>query len=176
MRKLSMAELGRKSAEEVKHMQKFPIIIILENIRSAYNIGSIFRTSDAFLVEGIYICGYSARPPHKEIKKTALGAEESVHWQHFKTSVEAIELARRSGYKIFAIEQAESSKSLQNSGFNEQEKIAVVLGNEIAGVDQATIDICDGCIEIPQMGMKHSLNVATAAGIVLWEIVRNKFK
>lgn len=174
MRKLSMQELGRKSVEEFKQSDKMPIIVVLENIRSAYNVGSVFRTADAFLVEAIYIIGYSAKPPHKEIKKTALGAEETVDWRHFKTSAEAIDELRKMGYNIFAAEQAEGSYKLNAIGFEENEKIAVVFGNEVTGVEQSTISLCDGCLEIPQLGMKHSLNIATAAGVVLWELVRGR--
>ena len=169
-----MEELGRKSVEEFKESAKFPVIVILENIRSAYNVGSVFRTADAFLVEAIYITGYTARPPHKEIKKTALGAEETVTWAHFKTTGEAIEELRTGGYTIYAVEQVLNSCPLQQISFTTQEKIAVIFGNEITGVEQSTIQVCDGGIEIPQFGMKHSLNIATAAGVVLWEIVRRK--
>jgi tRNA G18 (ribose-2'-O)-methylase SpoU len=169
-----MQELGRKSVEEFKASDKIPIIIVLENIRSAYNVGSVFRTSDAFLVEAIYIIGYSAKPPHKEIKKTALGAEETVSWRYFKTTAEAIEELRAKGFNVYAAEQAEGSYKLNAIGFEPEEKIAVVLGNEVTGVEQSTIALCDGCLEIPQLGMKHSLNIATAAGVVLWELVRNR--
>lgn len=176
MRKLSMAELGRKSVEEFKASEKTPIILILENIRSAYNVGSVFRTSDAFLVQAIYIIGYSAKPPHKEIKKTALGAEETVSWKYFKTSEEAIADVRLEGFNVYAAEQAEGSFKLNAIGFESEEKIAVVFGNEVTGVEQSTIALCDGCLEIPQLGMKHSLNIATAAGVVLWELVRTRIK
>lgn len=176
MRKLSMAELGRKSVEEFKASEKTPIILILENIRSAYNVGSVFRTSDAFLVQAIYIIGYSAKPPHKEIKKTALGAEETVNWKYFKTSEEAIADSRNEGFNVYAAEQAEGSFKLNAIGFEAEEKIAVVFGNEVTGVEQSTIALCDGCLEIPQLGMKHSLNIATAAGVVLWELVRTRIK
>ncbi len=169
-----MAELGRKSVEEFKQSHKIPIIVVLENIRSAYNVGSVFRTADAFLVESIHITGYSARPPHKEIKKTALGAEETVSWQHFKSTRDAIEDLRKDHYKIYAVEQAVNSHKLHRMNFKENEKIAVVFGNEVTGVDQSSIQLCDGCIEIPQLGMKHSLNIATAAGVVLWELVRGR--
>jgi len=174
MRKLSMEELGRKSVDEFKQSDKFPIIVVLENIRSAYNVGSVFRTSDAFLIEAIYIIGYSAKPPHKEIKKTALGAEETVTWKYFKTSAEAIDELKIKKYKVYAVEQAEESYKLHSGNFRQNEKIAVVFGNEVTGVEQTTIHLCDGCIEIPQLGMKHSLNIATAAGIVLWELIRSK--
>ncbi|HEV8271427.1 MAG TPA: RNA methyltransferase [Chitinophagaceae bacterium] len=174
MRKLSMEELGRKSVDEFKQSAKFPVIVVLENIRSAYNVGSVFRTSDAFLIEAIYIIGYSAKPPHKEIKKTALGAEETVTWKYFKTSIEAIADLKVNGYKVYAVEQAEGSYKLHSANFRQNEKVAVVFGNEVTGIEQSTIHLCDGCIEIPQLGMKHSLNIATAAGIVLWELIRSK--
>ena len=174
MRKLSMAELGRKSVEEFKASEKTPIILVLENIRSAYNVGSVFRTSDAFLVQAIYIIGYSAKPPHKEIKKTALGAEETVTWMYFKTTEEAITELRKEGFNVYAAEQAEGSYKLNAIEFEAEEKIAVVFGNEVTGVEQSTIALCDGCLEIPQLGMKHSLNIATAAGVVLWELVRTR--
>ncbi|MGC4036520.1 MAG: RNA methyltransferase [Chitinophagaceae bacterium] len=173
MRKLSMAELNRKSMDEFKQADKIPVIAVLENIRSAYNIGSVFRTADAFLIEAIYICGYSARPPHKEIKKTALGAEDTVHWKHFNNAEAAITELRNEQYKIFAVEQVENSISLEKFAINDN-KIAVIFGNEVTGVEQNTIQLCDGTIEIPQLGMKHSLNIATAAGVVLWEIVRTR--
>lgn len=169
-----MAELGRKSPEEFRRSEKLPIILVLENIRSAYNVGSVFRTSDAFLVEAIFVTGYSARPPHKEIRKTALGAEETVSWQHFPDAAAAIGVLRQRGYNVYAAEQAEGSYKLHAISFDPDEKIAVVFGNEVTGVEQSTIALCDGCLEIPQLGMKHSLNIATAAGVVLWELVRTR--
>ncbi|MEO6251814.1 MAG: RNA methyltransferase [Ferruginibacter sp.] len=172
--KLSMEELNRKTVEEFKRSDKTPVIAVLENIRSAYNVGSVFRTADAFLLEAIYITGYTCVPPHKEIKKTALGAEESVDWKHFLNAGDAIKALKENGYKVYAIEQAVNSHQLQQVEFNANEKIAVIFGNEVSGVEQETILQCDGCIEIPQLGMKHSLNIATAAGVVLWEIVRNR--
>ncbi len=173
-KKLSMDELNRKSVEEFKQSDKTPVIAVLENIRSAYNVGSVFRTADAFLLEAIYITGYTAIPPHKEIKKTALGAEESVIWKHFANAGEAIDELKTNGYKVYAIEQAVNSHQLQLLEFKNEDKIAVIFGNEVTGVEQSTIEQCDGCIEIPQLGMKHSLNIATAAGVVLWEIVRSR--
>jgi tRNA G18 (ribose-2'-O)-methylase SpoU len=169
-----MEELGRKSVGEFKGSAKFPIIVVLENIRSAYNVGSVFRTSDAFLIEAIYIIGYSAKPPHKEIKKTALGAEETVLWKYFKTTKEAMEELRNQKYNVYAVEQAENSYKLHAASFKQNEHLAIIFGNEVTGVEQSTINNCDGCIEIPQLGMKHSLNVATAAGVVLWELIRTK--
>jgi 23S rRNA (guanosine2251-2'-O)-methyltransferase len=176
MQKLSMAELNRKSPDEFRRSVKTPLIAVLENIRSAYNVGSVFRTADAFLLEAIYITGYTARPPHKEIKKTALGAEETVSWKYFNDAAEAIENLKSSGYRVFAVEQAKESISLENFSLNKEEKIAVIFGNEVSGVEQETILKCEGCIEIPQLGMKHSLNIATAAGVVLWEIIRNRLQ
>ena len=172
MRKLGMDELNRKSVEEVRHATKFPIIAVLENIRSAYNIGSVFRTADAFLLDAIYIVGYSAVPPHKEIRKTALGAEESVTWKHFPGSKEAIADLKEQGYMVYAAEQTAGSILLQDLKPTAEQKVAVIFGNEVSGVEQDTIHLCDGCVEIPQFGMKHSLNIATAAGVVLWELVR----
>lgn len=171
MRKLSMDELNRKSVEEFKESEKLPVVVVLENIRSAYNVGSIFRTADAFLLQGMYICGYTAYPPHKEIRKTALGADETVHWKHFKKVQDALDELRADGYKIYAVEQAQNSISLEEFQYG-GEKVAVILGNEVTGVEQSTIEQTDGCIEIPQLGMKHSLNVSVAAGVVLWELVR----
>jgi tRNA G18 (ribose-2'-O)-methylase SpoU len=168
-----MAELGRKSVEEFRESQKLPVIAVLENIRSAYNVGSVFRTADAFLLEGIYICGYTAFPPHKEIRKTALGAEDTAAWKHFKNIEEAIDEIRAMGYKVYAVEQAVDSWKL-GSFSAEDDKVAVIFGNEVTGVEQSTIALCDGVIEIPQLGMKHSLNVATAAGVVLWELIRER--
>jgi 23S rRNA (guanosine2251-2'-O)-methyltransferase len=172
MRKLSMDELGRKSVEEFIQSEKLPVIAVLENIRSAYNVGSVFRTADAFLLEAIYITGYTCIPPHKEIKKTALGAEDTVTWKHFANASLAIEDLKQQGYKVYAVEQAEKSIALQNLKHQPGEKIAFIFGNEVTGVEQTTIQQCAGCVEIPQLGMKHSLNIATAAGVVLWEVVR----
>jgi 23S rRNA (guanosine2251-2'-O)-methyltransferase len=169
-----MEELGRKSVQEFKRSEKIPIIIVLENIRSGYNVGSVFRTADAFLLEAIYICGYTAHPPHKEIKKTALGAEETVVWKYFKKIEECINELRSSGYSIYAVEQALNSRPLHRVDFTTGDKLAVIFGNEVEGVEQSTIELTDGCIEIPQLGMKHSLNIATAAGVVLWELVRTR--
>lgn len=176
MQKLSMEELNRKTVAEFKRSEKTPVIAVLENIRSAYNVGSVFRTSDAFLLEGVYLTGYTAKPPHKEIKKTALGAEDTVEWKHFENATDAIEDLKSNGYRVFAVEQVQNSFSLENIDFGTKDKVAVIFGNEVTGVEQHTILQCDGCIEIPQLGMKHSLNIATAAGVVLWEIVRKRIK
>jgi tRNA G18 (ribose-2'-O)-methylase SpoU len=174
MRKLGMEELNRKSVDEFKRSEKIPVIVVLENIRSAYNVGSVFRTADAFLLEAIYICGYTCIPPHKEIKKTALGAEDSVAWEHFESTGLAIKKLHALGYKIFAVEQAKGSIMLNKLEYQAEEKIAVVFGNEVTGVEENTISMCEACLEIPQFGMKHSLNIATAAGVVLWELVRSR--
>lgn len=172
MRKLSMEELNRLTVDEFKQSEKIPVIAVLENIRSAYNVGSVFRTADAFLLEAIYICGYTCIPPHKEIKKTALGAEDTVTWKHFENANFAIEELKELGYTVFAVEQAQGSTMLNNIHYQPGDKVAVIFGNEVTGVEQTTIQQCAGCIEIPQLGMKHSLNIATAAGVVLWELVR----
>ena len=174
MQKLSMDDLNRISPEEFKRSEKTPVIAVLENIRSAYNVGSVFRTADAFLLEAIYITGYTCTPPHKEIKKTALGAEDTVEWKHFANAAEAIISLKEKGYKVYAVEQVLNSIALQNLSFSAKEKVAFVFGNEVSGVEVSTIALCDGCVEIPQFGTKHSLNIATAAGVVLWEIVRSR--
>jgi 23S rRNA (guanosine2251-2'-O)-methyltransferase len=173
MRKLSMDELNRKSVDEFKESEKNPVIAVLENIRSAYNVGSVFRTADAFLIESIYITGYTAKPPHKEITKTALGAQETVDWKFFETTKSAIEDLKKNGYKVYAVEQVTDSISLENFSDLNVEKIAFIFGNEVSGVEHQTISFCDGCVEIPQFGMKHSLNISVAAGIVLWEAVKD---
>lgn len=174
MQKRSMEELSRKSVEECKRSEKTPVIAVLENVRSAYNVGSVFRTADAFLLQAVYLTGYTAYPPHKEIRKTALGAEDSVDWRHFPNATEAILALREMGYRVYAVEQVHDSMLLQDMVTASDEKIAVIFGNEVTGVEQETIAQCDACIEIPQLGMKHSLNIATAAGVVLWELTRNR--
>ncbi len=171
-----MEALNRKTVEEFRRSEKTPVIAVLENIRSAYNVGSLFRTADAFLLQGIYLTGYTAQPPHKEIKKTALGAEDSVDWNYFTSAALAISDLKEKGYVVYAIEQVKDSLMLQQIIFKEEEKIAVIFGNEVSGVEQETLLQCDGCIEIPQLGMKHSLNIASAAAVVLWEIVRTRIK
>jgi tRNA G18 (ribose-2'-O)-methylase SpoU len=168
-----MDELNRKSVDEVKESAKNPVIAVLENIRSAYNVGSVFRTADAFLIESVFITGYTATPPHKEITKTALGAQDSVDWKYFTTTKEAIEELKNEQYEVFAVEQVTNSISLKNIAELSADKIAFIFGNEVTGVDEEIISLCDGCVEIPQFGMKHSLNISVAAGIVLWEAVKN---
>ena len=170
-----MEELNRKSVDEFRRAEKIPVIAILENIRSAYNVGSVFRTADAFLIEAVYICGYTAKPPHKEISKTALGAQDTVEWKYFEKAEMAIQYLKEAAYKIYAVEQVAPSISLEKFSEHSIDKIAFVFGNEVSGVEQETISFCNGCVEIPQFGMKHSLNISVAAGIVLWEAVRNKF-
>ncbi|MDE3250905.1 MAG: RNA methyltransferase [Bacteroidota bacterium] len=167
-----MEELNRKTVSEFRESAKTPVIAILENVRSAYNVGSVLRTADAFLLEAVYTTGYTAHPPHKQIAKTALGADETVQSQHFVNAAEAIDAVKQRGYKVFAVEQARNSILLQELTVDKEEKVAVVFGNEVSGVEQATILLCDGCIEIPQLGMKHSLNIAVAAGVVLWELAK----
>ena len=174
MEKLSMEALNRMTPDEFRRSEKTPVIAVLENVRSAYNVGSVFRTADAFLLEAVYLTGYTAVPPHKEIKKTALGAEETVDFKYFKTTSEAIKELKELGYKVFAAEQVVNSQQLHEAAFNFDEKLAIIFGNEVSGVEAFTIKECDGCIEIPQFGTKHSLNIATAAGVVLWEIVRTR--
>jgi tRNA G18 (ribose-2'-O)-methylase SpoU len=167
-----MLELNRLSVESYKETPKTPIIVILDNIRSAHNVGSAFRTSDAFLVQEIALCGITAQPPHREILKTAIGSTKSVAWQHFETTQEAVVHYRAQGFQIAAIEQAEGSVPLQNVRAQAQEKIAIVFGNEVKGVDQEIMNSVDLCIEIPQFGTKHSFNISVSMGIVLWGLVQ----
>jgi tRNA G18 (ribose-2'-O)-methylase SpoU len=176
MRKLSMDELNRKTVDEFKTSSKIPVIAVLDNIRSMHNVGSVFRTADAFLLHGIYLCGFTPRPPHRDINKTALGATETVEWKYFEKTADAVATLRTAGYKIVGIEQVEKSVPLNEFSFSDGEKIAVIFGNEVSGVDEEVLRQCDACIEIPQLGVKHSLNISVAAGIVLWELVRNRFK
>jgi len=171
-KKLLNEELMRKSIEEFRKAEKFPIIIMLDNVRSLNNIGSVFRTCDAFLAEGIYLCGITAVPPHREINKTALGATESVNWKYFKNSGDAVTDLIGKGYKLIAIEQTEKSISLNNYKMMKGVKYALVFGHEVKGVDQSIVDMCNESIEIPQLGTKHSINVAVSAGIVLWEFFK----
>lgn len=167
-----MLELNRLSVEGFKKTPKTPLVVILDNVRSALNVGSAFRTGDAFLVESIALCGITATPPHREILKTAIGASKSVDWKHYETTADAVEFYRAQGYKIAAVEQAEGSIMLQNMAIEPQEKLAVVFGNEVKGVDQAIMDMVDCCIEIPQFGTKHSFNISVSMGIVLWGLVQ----
>ena len=173
MRKLSMDELGRKSVSEFKQADKTPVVVVLDNIRSMHNVGSVFRTADAFLIEAIFLCGYTPQPPHRDIHKTALGATETVDWMYFSTAKEAIQLLINKQYTIYAIEQVSESISLNNFQLITS-PTAIIFGNEVEGVDASLLPLCHGYIEIPQLGMKHSLNISVAAGIVLWELVKNK--
>lgn len=172
MRKLKITELNRISAEQFKEAKKLPLIVVLDNVRSQYNVGSVFRTSDAFRIESIYLCGISATPPNQEIHKTALGAEDTVEWKYFKNTIEAIKELKEAGYFIYSIEQVEGSVMLQDLQLDNTKKYAVVLGNEVKGVQQEVVNLSDGCIEIPQFGTKHSLNVSTTAGIVIWDFFK----
>ncbi len=172
MRKLKNRELGRKSIEAFKASPKLPIIVVLDNIRSLNNIGSVFRTGDAFLIEGIYLCGITACPPNKDIHKTALGATESLEWSYFKKTGDAIKKLKENGYKIIPIEQVEGSKKLHEYSVEQNEKYALIFGHEVKGVDQDIINKADDCIEIPQEGTKHSLNISVSAGVVLWEFFK----
>jgi tRNA G18 (ribose-2'-O)-methylase SpoU len=169
MRKLKVTELNRVTLEEFKEKEKTPLVIVLDNVRSLNNIGSVFRTSDAFRAEAVYLCGITAVPPHPEIHKTALGAEYSVEWKYVADTMDAVAELKGLGYTVFAIEQAENSAMLGELQLSRHEKYAVVLGNEVKGVQQQVVDACDGCVEIPQFGTKHSLNVSVAAGIVIWD-------
>jgi 23S rRNA (guanosine2251-2'-O)-methyltransferase len=170
----NVADLNRKSVEEFRRSEKFPLVVVLDNVRSMHNVGSVFRTADAFLVSGIWLCGYTPRPPHRDINKTALGATETVEWHYAEQTVVALEKLKMEGYSIFAVEQVEKSIPLHEFSFKESEKLAVVFGNEVSGIDEAALKLCDGSVEIPQFGMKHSLNISVAAGIVLWELSKGR--
>lgn len=172
MRKLKVTEMGRLSVAEYKASDKQPIVVVLDHVRSLYNVGSVFRSSDAFRIEGVVLCGITARPPHAEIHKTALGAEESVAWEYFERTEDAVHWLKEQGYTVLAVEQCEGSTMLQNFERQPDRRYAVVLGNEVKGVQQQVVDMCDGCLEIPQYGTKHSLNVSVTAGIVLWHLSR----
>lgn len=172
MRKLENSELDRKSIEDFKQSKKTPIIIILDDIRSLHNIGSVFRTADAFLIEKIYLCGITATPPNKEINKTALGATETVSWEHNENVLEVIQKLKDEKTTVLAIEQVESAVFLQDFTIEKNKKYALVFGNEVFGVSQEAVAICDGCIEIPQLGTKHSLNISVSAGIVVWDLFK----
>lgn len=162
--------MQRISVEEFKASDKLPLVVVLDDVRSMYNVGSVFRTSDAFRVAAICLCGITATPPHTEIHKTALGAEESVEWRHYNTAAEAVKALQEDGYYVYAIEQCQGSTMLQDLQTDTNVKgYAVVLGNEVKGVHQEVVDMCDGCLEIPQFGTKHSMNVSVTAGIVIWE-------
>ncbi|MCF8309124.1 MAG: RNA methyltransferase [Bacteroidales bacterium] len=172
MRKLENRELNRLSVEEFKKIPKNPVVIVLENIRSANNVGSVFRTSDAFLAASIHLCGITPHPPNRDIQKTAIGATQTVSWAYFSSAHESLKTLREEGYHLFAIEQCEESRSLNNFQAEPPQKIALIFGNEVSGVSQEIVDMCDGCLEIPQWGTKHSLNISVSVGVVLWEYIR----
>ncbi|HVB03792.1 MAG TPA: RNA methyltransferase [Chitinophagaceae bacterium] len=170
MRKRENAELGRKDLHSFREAEKTPVLIVLDNIRSMHNVGSVFRTADAFLLSGIYLCGYTPVPPHRDIHKTALGATETVSWTYFPGTLEAIRSLKSQGYAIWAVEQAEGSIGLNQFQPPCGPPLALIFGNEARGVDPTVLQATDGCLEIPQLGMKHSLNIAVSAGIVIWDI------
>lgn len=176
MRKLSVLEMGRMTVDEYKESLKTPLVVVLDHVRSLYNVGSVFRTADAFRLSGVCLCGITARPPHPEIHKTALGAEDSVDWKYFEHTKDCVTWLRQQGYTVLAIEQCEGSTMLNNYQLSivncKLPKIAIILGNEVKGVQQQVVDMCDGCIEIPQYGTKHSMNVSVTAGIVIWEFFK----
>lgn len=176
MRKLKINELNRLTAEAFKTTEKTPLVVVLDNIRSCNNIGSVFRTSDALLVEKIFLCGITATPPNKEIHKTALDAEKSVDWEYLEKTEEAVKKLQQDGFKVFAVEQVENSILLPDFKPAADEKVALVFGNEVKGVQQKVVNLCDGAIEIPQFGTKHSFNVSVSAGIVLWDIFQKMKK
>lgn len=171
MQKLKNEELGRPDLSTYKEQEKLPVVLVLDQVRSALNVGSVFRTADSFNIKGLYLCGITATPPQKEVLKTALGATESVEWQHFSSTLDALSELKKNGYKIYAIEQVKDSISLENFNFG-LDPIALIFGNEMDGVAQEVIDNCDGSVEIPQSGTKHSLNISVCAGVVCWEIYR----
>ena len=168
MSKLRTIEMNRLSVDEFKQAHKLPLVVVLDDVRSMYNIGSVFRTGDAFRIEAVYLCGVCATPPSTEIHKTALGAEDSVEWKYFPTALEAVEQLHRDGYEVYAVEQAEGSTMLHDFIPVSDLRYAVVMGNEVKGVHQEVIDQCDGCIEIPQFGTKHSMNVSVTTGIIIY--------
>jgi 23S rRNA (guanosine2251-2'-O)-methyltransferase len=172
VKKLKTWELGRKSAEEFKHTDKIPVVIILDNIRSGHNVGSVFRTADAFRIEKIFLCGHSCTPPHPEIYKTALGAEDTIPFEKNISIIDCIENLKSKGYTIVGIEQTDNSIPLNELPIKENDHYAIVLGNEVDGVQQEALNICDNIVEIPQEGTKHSLNISVAAGVVLWEFFK----
>ena len=174
MRKLLNHELERKTVEQYRTTEKAPFIIVLDNVRSQSNVGSIFRTADAFLTEAIYLCGITSCPPHREIQKTALGATESVTWKYYSKTADAVDELKAKGYKIIALEQTDESIVLQNLHIEGDQRYALIFGHEVNGVDQEILNNCDLCAEIPQFGIKHSFNIAISVGIVLWELNKNR--
>ena len=173
MKKLRTIEMQRLSVDEFKQANKLPLIVVLDDVRSMHNVGSVFRTGDAFRIEAVYLCGITSTPPMAEIHKTALGAEDSVEWKYFDTALEAVEELKSDGYEVYSVEQAHGSTMLQNFTPIINKKYAVVLGNEVKGVHQEVIDASDGCLEIPQFGTKHSMNVSVTGGIIIWHFAKN---
>ena len=173
MRKVRTIEMKRLTIDEYREAEKLPLIVVLDDVRSMYNIGSVFRTSDAFRVEAVYLCGICQTPPSTEIHKTALGAEDSVNWRYFKTALEAVDELKIQGYTVFSVEQVEHSTKLQTFVPQRSQKYAVVMGNEVKGVHQEVVDSSDGCLEIPQLGTKHSMNVSVTAGIVIYKFAES---
>ena len=167
-----MDELQRLSSDEFKAAEKTPVVVILENIRSMHNVGSVFRTCDGFRIEKLLLCGFTPKPPHRDIHKTALGATESVNWASYENTTDAIDELKKMGYTVYAVEQAHNSTLLQDIDMTHNRKIAIIFGNEAEGVMNESIAAADGCIEIPQAGSKHSFNISVAAGIVLWELFK----
>lgn len=174
LRKLKITEMGRMTVEQFHEAEKMPLVVVLDGVRSLYNVGSVFRTGDAFRVAAVVLCGITATPPNVEIHKTALGAEDSVAWRHFGDTMEAVAWLRDEGYTILAVEQCEGSTMLTDFTPDSQKKYAVILGNEVKGVQQQVVDACDGCLEIPQFGTKHSMNVSVTAGIIIWHFAQNR--
>ena len=172
MKKLRTIEMQRLTVEEFREAEKLPLVVVLDDVRSMHNVGSVFRTGDAFRIEAVYLCGITSTPPSSEIHKTALGAEDSVAWHYYHTALEAVELLKAEGYEILSIEQAHGSTMLQDFTPLLGKKYAVVFGNEVKGVNQEVVDASDGCLEIPQFGTKHSLNVSVTAGIVIWHFAK----
>ena len=173
MKKLRTIEMDRLTVDEFKQADKLPLIVVLDDVRSMHNVGSVFRTGDAFRIEAVYLCGITSTPPMAEIHKTALGAEDSVTWKYFDTALEAVETLKAEGYEVYSVEQAHGSTMLQNFTPINNKKYAVVLGNEVKGVHQEVIDTSDGCLEIPQFGTKHSMNVSVTGGIIIWHFAKN---
>lgn len=173
MKKLRTIEMERLTVDEFKQADKLPLIVVLDDVRSMHNVGSVFRTGDAFRIEAVYLCGITSTPPMAEIHKTALGAEDSVTWKYFDTALQAVEALKADGYEVYSVEQAHGSTMLQNFTPINNNKYAVVLGNEVKGVHQEVIDASDGCLEIPQFGTKHSMNVSVTSGIIIWHFAKN---
>lgn len=172
MRKLTVEDMHRIDVDTFKQSEKLPLVMVLDNVRSLHNVGSVLRTADAFRIEAVYMCGITATPPSAEIHKTALGAEDSVNWQYFEDTMQAVDKLKNEGYTVLAVEQVEGSLKLGNFAFEPQKKYALIMGNEVKGVRQDVVDACHQALEIPQYGTKHSMNVSVTAGIVMWEVER----